>query len=239
MTRTFPIIHHLGRRHVVVRASRSLSILVASLALVCPGLARAQDQVTPAPLAPPSLQPPPAAPATQPPLVAPAQTVASTSAVPEGKSPVTALSLSMLGTAAGVGMMAVGSGTDSGGLGLLGVATIVVGPSLGHFYAGETERGLALTGVRAGGGGVMVAGAFWLLLECFPFLTECEGGAGPAIVMSTGLAVVAGSALYSIYDAPRAARRQNARARRLVLTPAPVVGPDHSSGFGLHLSGRF
>lgn len=218
----------------------SLSVLVVAVALGLAGVAHAQDQVTPVPLAPPSLQPPPAPPPVQSPLVTPAQTLASTSAVPEGKNPATALSLSALGTAAGVGLMAVGLRTDSGELGLLGVITTLVGPNMGHYYAGDTGRGLALTGVRAAGAGVMVVGSFWLLLECFPFPdTECEGGTGPAVVMSTGLALVAGSALYSIYDAPRAARRHNARARRLVLAPAPVVGPDQSSGFGLHLGGRF
>ena len=216
----------------------SLSVLVVAVALGLAGVAHAQDQVTPAPLAPPSLQPPPAPPATQPRLVAP-QTVASTSAMPEDKNPTTALSLSVLGTAAGLGIMVAGAETDSGGLALLGLATTLVGPSMGHFYAGEHGRGLAQTGVRAAGTGVTVGAAFWLLLECFPFPgTECEGGTGPAIAMASGLAVVAGSALYSIYDAPRAARRHNARARRLVLAPAPVVGPDHSSGFGLYLGGE-
>jgi hypothetical protein len=48
-----------------------------------------------------------------------------------------------------------------------------------------------------------------------------------------------GSAFYSVLDAPRAARRHNATAQQSMLTPAPVAGPDRSTGFGLHLSGRF
>jgi hypothetical protein len=218
----------------------SLSVLVVAVALGLAGVAHAQEQVTFAPLAPPSLQPPPAPPATQLRPVAPSQTVASTSAMPEDRNPATALSLSVLGTASGLGLMAAGASTDSGGVTLLGFATILVGPSMGHFYAGEHGRGLALTGIRAAGAGVVVGGAFWLLIDCVAFLgTECKGGTGPAIMMATGSAVVTGATLYSIYDAPRAARRQNARGRRLVLTPAPVVGPDHSSGFGLSLGGRF
>jgi hypothetical protein len=227
-----------------VRAARSPAVLIVAVALGLAGVAHAQEPanpvVPPAPLAPPSMQPPPAPPPIQSPLVAPSQTVASTSAMPEDKNPATALSLSVLGTAAGLGMMAVGAETDSGALGLLGIATTLVGPSLGHFYAGEPGRGVAQSGIRVGGAGLMLGGAIWLFAECFSLSGEpCEGGAGPAIVMATGLAVTTGSALYSIYDAPRAARRQNARARRLVLTPAPVVGPDHSSGFGLHLGGQF
>jgi hypothetical protein len=237
--RKLPMIHHLGRCQMDVRAARSSSVLIVAVALGLAGVAHAQESANPgvplAQLAPPSLQP----------LFAqPAQTVTSTSAMPGDKDPATALSLSVLGTAAGTGMLIASAQTDSGALsgalGLLGLATSLVGPSMGHFYAGETGRGVAQIGVRAGGTGLIVGGAFWLLLECFPFLgAECEGGGGPAILMASGLVVTTGSALYSIYDAPRAARRQNARARRLVLTPAPLVGPDHSSGFGLHLGGQF
>lgn len=178
------------------------------------------------------MQPPPAPPA--PPVVLAA------SAVPDARNPGTALSLSVLGTAAGFGMMVLGDNADSGFLSLAGLVTTVVGPSLGHFYAGESGRALTQSAIRAGSVGVMFAGALWLASECgFFFVSECEPGPGPGIMMATGLVVGASSALYSIYDAPRAARRHNARARRLVITPAPLAGPDHSSGFGLHLGGQF
>jgi hypothetical protein len=48
--------------------------------------------------------------------------------------------------------------------------------------------------------------------ECFPFAADtCEPGAGPPRLIATGVAVGASSAFYSIYEAPRVARRQNAR----------------------------
>ena len=46
----------------------------------------------------------------------------------------------------------------------------------------------------------------------------------------------------SVYDAPRAARRHNARERRLFLAPAPMTVQSSgagSTGFGLHLGGSF
>ncbi|HWN68217.1 MAG TPA: hypothetical protein VNM90_11315 [Haliangium sp.] len=177
----------------------------------------------------------------QAPVARPAQAVSSPTAVPGGKNPATAFNAAVLGTAAGFGMVVVGARTDSSTLGLTGLALTVVGPSFGHFYAGETGSGLTQIGLRAGSVGAMVGGTIWLLAECLTFFDEeeCSPGPGPALLIAGGLAVGTGSTLYSIFDAPRAARRQNARAPRLVLAPAPVIGPDHSSGFGLQLGGQF
>jgi hypothetical protein len=213
-----------------VRAPLSFSILITWIALALPGVARAQEPVAPAPLAPPPMQAPPAP---------PAQGISSTGAMPDDKNPGTALGVSLLGTAAGVGLMMAGAKNDSGALGLVGLATVVVGPSFGHFYAGEARRGLTQSAVRAGSFGVMLVGGIWLLGDCFLLSDEpCDAGPGPAVLMAAGLVVGTSAAAYSIYDAPHAARRQNARARRLVLAPGPMAGPDHSSGFGLHLGGQ-
>jgi hypothetical protein len=169
-------------------------------------------------------------------------TVYSTSALPDQKSPATALQLSVLSTAAGFGMMAAGSRWDNGAFALTGFAITLVGPNLGHFYAGETGRGLGQIGLRVGAVGAMIAGAFWGFAECFALFGEerCETPPiGPSALIIGGVVLGTGSTLYSLYDAPRAARRHNARMQRLMLTPAPMAGPDHSSGVGLHLSGRF
>lgn len=226
-----------------VRAQRSSAVLVVAVALGLAGVAHAQEPGNPdrrpAPLAPPAVPAPSAPPAQDPPVHA-AQGVSAASAVPDDKNPTTAFALSALGTAAGVGLMVVGDDMDSDTVSLMGLATIVVGPSFGYFYAGESERGLVQSAVRAGSVGALLAGALWFFSECFSLSGEtCEPGAGPPILLATGVVVGASSAFYSIYDAPRAARRQNARARRLVLAPAPLAGPDQSSGFGLHLAGQF
>jgi hypothetical protein len=244
MMRRFPIIHHSDGRYMDVCAPRSFSILIVAVALGLAGVAHAQEPVNPAPrpapLAPPALPAPPTPPSLQAPLAPAAQDISAARATPDDKNPTTAFALSVLGTAAGFGMMVAGSSTDSDAVSLLGLATTVVGPSFGHFYAGEPGRALTHSAVRAGSVGVMLAGAVLLFVECFSLSGEtCEPSPGPPLLLATGVVVGAGSAFYSMYDAPRAARRQNTRARRLVLTPAPLAGPDQSSGFGLHLGGQF
>lgn len=170
--------------------------------------------------------------------------VASSGAVPDEKSPATALQLSLLGTGAGFGMMVAGARWDSSGLSLAGFAVTLIGPSAGHFYAGETGRGLALTGLRVGAVAATLAGATWGLFDCFDLYSEdtCEFSPGATALIVGGVVLGAGSTIYSLYDAPRAARRHNARERRLFLVPAPMAVQSSGSGdtgFGLHLGGSF
>jgi hypothetical protein len=87
----------------------------------------------------------------------------------------------------------------------------------------------------------------WTLVESckLGFFGEPSGcdtpPTGAAALMIGGAVVSSASTIYSIYDAPGAARRANARmrARQLTLTPAPVAGPQGTSGLGMHLTGRF
>lgn len=167
--------------------------------------------------------------------------VASSGAAPDEKSPATALNLALLGTGTGFGMMVAGARWELEGLSLAGFAITLVGPSAGHFYAGETERGLALTGLRAGAVAAVVVGATWGLYACLDDTEEdtCNISPGATAVIAGGVVVGVGSTIYSLYDAPRAARRHNARARRLYVVPAPMAGTGQSSGFGLQLGGQF
>lgn len=243
MTRTFRIIQQRGRGQVAARAHQIPSLCIVAVALGLAGVAHAQEpfnpDLQPLPLAPPTLPAPPT-PAMEAPPGPPAQRITAISATPDEKSAGTALTWSVLGTAAGFGIMVVGDRIDSDTLSLVGLATTVVGPSFGHFYAGEHGRALAHTGIRAASVGAIFAGGILLFTECFPlFADRCEPGPGPAILIATGVVAGASATFYSVYDAPRAARRQNARSRRLVLAPAPVIGPGQSSGFGLHLAAHF
>lgn len=160
------------------------------------------------------------------------------------RSPVAAFALSLGGTGVSVAALIAGSEPDSGPLFLLGLGGLVVAPSLGHFYAGETRRGWLFTAVRAGS----LGGAFVGALMMFPcvdlFSTEedddndavCTFGAALAI---GSLVVGAGSVVIGVIDAPIAASRHNRRVRRLAITPAPIVGPDRSTGAGFILGGSF
>lgn len=168
--------------------------------------------------------------------------LASSGAMRDDKSPALALHLSLLGTGAGFGMMVAGARWDLSGLSLAGFAVTLVGPSAGHFYAGESGRGLAHTGLRAGAVAAVLAGATWGIFDCFDVYGEdtCDFSPGATALIIGGVALGAGSMIYSVYDAPRAARRHNTRARRLMLVPAPMtVQSSGQTGFGLHLGGQF
>lgn len=255
------------------RAARS-SLLIATIAisLALPGLARAQAPAAPAPQAAPGTQAPVeavpalAAPEMQTlPDAPPPQAVPGTQGLPDAipaqapgaqpmvhvvgwvdeKDPGVAVSGSLLVTAAGIGTMVVGLGTDNGALGLAGFTATLLGPSFGHFYAGEYGRGLAHSGLRLGATVMTVAGAAWtgsLLLGCaFGDDSDCGGSVGAPLLLVGGVVLGGASIVHSIQDGPRAVRRYNerARARQLRITPAPIVGPDHSAGLGLQLGGRF
>jgi len=157
------------------------------------------------------------------------------------KSPGVALGLSLAGTAAGYGALVAAGKTDSEGLAWVGLAGIVVGPSLGQIYAGETGRAVGHSLLRLGAGSVMVYGAMLTIFDCWDDESgECDGSAGP-VLMIGGAVVGIGSTVYSIVDSANAAERHNAelKRRRFVLTPAPVVGPDHSTGLGMQLGASF
>ncbi|HEY8144037.1 MAG TPA: hypothetical protein VIG06_15230 [Kofleriaceae bacterium] len=172
-----------------------------------------------------------------------AQPAALTDGDPPEKSPALAFSLSLLGTGAGVAALVAASHVDRGEyVGAAGLAVLVVGPSLGHIYAGEPDRGVRHAAVRLGAVATMVTGlavvfsspcAFGSEQEC-PETRE-EIGLG---IFVAGALLGAGSAIYSIVDAPLAARRTNRRSTSsATLLPAPIIGPDRSTGFGLLLGG--
>src|SRR5262245_27781777 len=97
--------------------------------------------------------------AAQPSLTAPAAPPRNA----EIKDPPTATLLAVAPVLVGGGLAAAAfahDGDDSAtAYGLLGYATLTFGPSLGHYYTGDTGRGLATTGVRLGATGLGIAGA--------------------------------------------------------------------------------
>jgi len=263
-----------GKRNHGQHVARS-SFLVATVAmsLALPGLAQAQapgeadaPQTAPeadAPQTAPETQAMPDAPETQAPAASPATQVPArmqplvveTSAQPavtmtgrlDEKDAGFALGGSLLTTGLGLGVMIAGIGGDNAALGVVGFTAAVVGPSFGHFYAGEYGRGLAQSGVRLGAAAMVAGGAAWTvfaLFDCVEWGDEERGDCSPLhaaapLVVLAGVGLGAGSIISSIQDAPKAVHRHNARTRQLVLTPAPIVGPGHSAGVGLQLGGRF
>ncbi len=154
-----------------------------------------------------------------------------------------AFALALGGTGLSLGSLMMAARTDAGdeggALAIAGTVGLIVAPSLGHFYAGETRRGLLHTGVRLAALGGTLAGVVVTLNDCgFEGEDDCSS-TGPVIIgvsMATGLV----SAIYSIADAPRAARRHNERAARWRFVPGPIMTPGGGPpGMGLHVGGEF
>ena len=146
-----------------------------------------------------------------------------------------AVTWSVFGTGVGLGILAVAGTDDSGvmvGAGLMG---LTLGPSAGHMYTGDWKRVLLGSGLRATGLTAAIFGYASMIDEsCYG---ECLRPR--AALLIGGLAAFAGGTLYSIIDSGYSARRANRAERRLQLTPAPITGPDRSTGMGMMLGGTF
>lgn len=156
---------------------------------------------------------------------------------PERVSPGAALGLSVLGTLVGYGSLAGAVASRKRSLYVVGVLGILVGPSAGHFYTRESRRAWNATGVRGLGLLTMALGGVISVGAC----TEdpsCESS-GPTIFWG-GAILTVGATIYSIIDSRFSAHRVNRVNRsNLTIAPAPMVGPDRSTGMGMTLSGSF
>lgn len=145
------------------------------------------------------------------------------------KSPMLAFGLAAVPTVAGYLLMAdmtfYNSDSDRTNWFLVGGGLALVGPSVGHFYAGEVGRGLATIGIRALGGGVMLLG-----------VGNPKGEGTNDGLLAAGAVIVGAATLYDLWDAPRAARRAS---RRVVVAPVALAGPGGSVGWGLGAAAAF
>jgi hypothetical protein len=150
----------------------------------------------------------------------------------------TALALSAGGTAVSAGLVvaAVVGGADSAPdharfrttLGELGVASLLVTPSLGEWYAGRyLTLGLAL---RAAGAATTLAGIAYSYCND----STCSSDRGHALI-AIGLAAAAAGIVYDIADARSTTDRYNrARAPRLAIMPTVLPSPSGPAmGIGL------
>ncbi len=146
---------------------------------------------------------------------------------PGMRSPTKAAYLSFLGTALPVTLGLIGAssnGPDSedGGYGLLVVSGYLMGPSLGHLYAG---RG----GHAAGGFGMRVAALVGMGIAIGTSWDNPNTGSDVGAAAS--LAVGGVSAIYDIATAARSARRHNDKIRGGGLSVYPAaVGTAHAPG---------
>lgn len=152
---------------------------------------------------------------------------------PELKSPYVAGLLPVGVMAAGVGAFALGFGEYPyggaakpllGALGGIGVAAIVVGPSLGHMYAHDTWNG----GFRVR----LVSAAVFGVVSLAALSDDNHGFGGLGLVGAAAAIPFLGGSLYELFTSPRAACEYNAR----ITTPRLTVAPTNN---GLALAGAF
>jgi hypothetical protein len=152
--------------------------------------------------------------------------------------------LSIGATAAGFALIAGGANHDSAGTATLGLLTLIVGPSFGHIYAGETSHAVGMSLLRGGAFIAFVAGFAKTLsadegAPCFDCTTSYHDDKrdGERLMWIGGVTFVAAT-VYDIMDASRAARRTNEKSRRVMMMPTVVnmpSGPVPAVGF----SGKF
>jgi hypothetical protein len=150
------------------------------------------------------------------------------------KSETTALELSVGGTAASAAVFVVGNQTHSVRLELAGLASALVTPSLGEWYAGEIWT--AGTGLRLGGAALASLAVASALSS-----SSCWGGGsctGPGVMLVGGGVLYAGGILYDIATAPREARAYN-RNHGWQLVPTPLRSPTGATTMGVGLGGSF
>lgn len=122
------------------------------------------------------------------------------------KSETTALMWSLLGTVLPAGAMILASSAESNNPapGLLFLGAVLVGPSLGHFYANRSGRALAGMGIRTLAMVGLVGG----------FAAAWNNNSGGDELMVAGLVLWGTTLAWDIIAAPHSARVHNAKIRR-------------------------
>jgi hypothetical protein len=151
---------------------------------------------------------------------------------PELKSATIATVISAAGTLAGGALFLASWNTDDSTLFALGTGALMLGPSAGHWYAGQALTwGLP---VRLAGAGLAVAGAMAYAGCTTVSLGEDDCNSQGLII--GGLATIGAGALIDIATAGRSARAYNERHWQLAPT---MVSDGQARAMGFGLSGSF
>ncbi|MDB4962731.1 MAG: hypothetical protein JWP01_2730 [Myxococcales bacterium] len=162
-------------------------------------------------------------------------------AIRPAKSESTATWLAIGATAAGLAATYVAVEEDNENLGVAGIALALIGPSAGHFYAGENGRAVKMSLLRTGGLLMMVYGAEQASNYAYDCQYDCnynDNNDGET-AMLVGGAIILGATLYDFYDAGRAARRTNEKAARALTVAPTMMSSQGVRSPGVALSGQF
>ncbi len=172
--------------------------------------------------------------------------------VPEAKNESTATMLAIGTTLAGFALTAAGAEHEEGGVVLGGMAMMLIGPSAGHFYAGENSHAVKMTLLRTGAALVLGIGLvqYTVVADCAVAVDQYGNGGscGPSHddretgrkMAWVGGATLVAATLYDLWDAHNAAHRTNVReARRWTFGPSMMAGASGTNAPGLTLGGQF
>lgn len=170
-------------------------------------------------------------------VLASSAAASDTSSVPGSKSHSDAYKYSLMGTLAptvvGIGVSAA-TGGEAGDVGVsLSLGGLVIGPGLGHLYAGNPGRfalGMGIRAVALVGGGLMASQS--------SENKEWDESLGQVVLwIGLGATVALGSAIYDIRSTDTSVDRYNNAHRplpRLTVSPTWFAG-QHAAGLSLAL----
>ncbi len=163
---------------------------------------------------------------THPALATPPPASVDSSSEPYSATIATAVPL--LATAASAGLLIV---SDSDSVTTAGSVGLLLAPSLGHAYTGHWRGAVIGTVIRAAGVGMVAMSVSNGASALVDTGGQSIGGGSPELFV-LGSLITLGGTVYSIMDAPYSAKRANKEHQQLTVTPAPIQGPDSSTGWG-------
>ena len=167
---------------------------------------------------------------------------------PEQKSGSTATLLAIGSTIGGFAMVSAGARNGSDSVIMGGILMTLVGPSVGHFYAGETGHGVKMSLLRTGSAIVLGMGLVaGMNSEHGAVCDDCSAPHDHGADNTTaermvwlGAGTLVAATLYDLYDAHRAAGRANEKAaRKWNLGPTLMTGASGTTAPALTLSGNW
>ncbi|CAN5920224.1 hypothetical protein BH11MYX3_BH11MYX3_08330 [soil metagenome] len=171
-------------------------------------------------------------------------------AVPEVKSESTATLLAIGATVGGIVLTASGAERQNGNVMLGGIALSLIGPSVGHFYAGETAHGVKMSLLRGGAALVLGVGVLEsaMIADCAQGIDgSSEGGCstgssrtnGERMIWIGGATLVVAT-VYDLWDAHNAAHRTNEKAARAwTIAPSIMAGASGTTLPALAVAGSW
>ncbi len=141
------------------------------------------------------------------------------------------ISLGNFGIPTLVGSLLLSNGSDGTDIlgGLILSYGIIVGPSMGNFYAHDQSRSVGGLAVRAGGGLLMLIGVLVWTSDTSNFFGRAvstgkysDSGEGGALLFLAGAAITAGGIIFNLATAGQSARDYNRQHKLGNVSIAPV-----------------